>query len=69
MKELENLKEHLDRMEQEVIQMRKIVISQEKVNKQKTEQAWNELMLASKEISQKWKGLSVLEEVSAQREK
>ena len=68
MKDLKNLKEHLDKMEQEVIEMRKIVISQDAVNKELTEEAWNDLMLASEEISLKWKGLSVLEEIKAQRE-
>ena len=69
MKDLKNLKEHLDKMEQEVIEMRKIVISQDAVNKELSEEAWNDLMLASEEISLKWKGLSVLEEIKAQREK
>ena len=69
MQNLKNLKEHLDKMEHEVIQMRKIVIDKEKVNRIKTEQVWNDLMLASEEISLKWKAPSAVEEIRSQREK
>jgi len=66
---VQSLREHLDRMTQELIQIKKIAIGLEESDKEKTERAWDDLMAASKEISREWKGVSAVEEIRNQREK
>jgi len=66
---VQSLREHLDRMPQELTQIKKIAIGLEESDKEKTERAWDDLMAASKEISREWKGISAVEEIRTQREK
>ena len=66
---VQSLREHLDRMTQELTQLKKIAIGLEESDKEKTERAWADLMVASKEISREWKGGSAVEEIRTQREK
>ena len=66
---VQSLREHLDRMTQELTQIKKIVIGFEERDKEKTDRAWDDLMAASKEISREWKGASAVEEIRTQREK
>ncbi|RCV63183.1 hypothetical protein C5S53_15155 [Methanophagales archaeon] len=56
-------------MTQELTQIKKIAIGLEESDKEKTEGAWDDLMAASKEISQEWEGISAVEEIRTQREK
>ena len=63
---VQSLREHLDRMTQELIQIKKIAIGLEESDKEKTERAWDDLMAASKEISREWKGISAVEEIRTQ---
>ncbi len=69
MSDTQILKEHLDRMTQELEQIKKIVIRLEERDKEKTEEAWVDLMKASKEISRRWEGVSAVNEIKNQREK
>jgi len=69
MSDIQTLREHLDRMTQELNQIKKIVIGLEDRDKEKAERAWNDLMIASKEISRRWKGFSAINEIRNQREK
>ena len=67
--ELGEIKGHLDRVTHELILIKRIFIGLEVKDKQKTERAWDDLMSASKEISQVWKGENAVEEIRDQREK
>ena len=69
MGDLRNMKEHLDRMTQEITAMKKLLIYESAIDKGKAERAWNDLLLAAEEISEKWQGPSALEEIRQQREK
>lgn len=69
MQDLHLLKEHLDRMTQELMEVKKIAIRLETIDQEKAERAWKDLMSASEEISQKWEGPSAVEEIRLQREK
>jgi hypothetical protein len=69
MQDLDLLKEHLDRITQELTEVKKIAIRLKAVDREKTERAWKDLVLASQEISQKWEGASAVEEIGLQREK
>ena len=69
MQDLDLLKEHLDRITQELTEVKKIAIRLKTVDRGKSERAWKDLVLASQEISQKWEGASAVEEIGLQREK
>lgn len=69
MQDLHLLKEHLERMTQELMEVEKIAIRLETIDQEKAERAWKDLMSASEEISQKWEGPSAVEEIRLQREK
>ncbi|HIE17079.1 MAG TPA: hypothetical protein EYP71_02680 [Dehalococcoidia bacterium] len=69
MQDLHLLKEHLDRMTQELMEVKKIAIRLETIDQEKAERAWKDLMSASEEISQKWEDPSAVEEIRLQREK
>jgi hypothetical protein len=55
-KELIEIKGRLNRVTHELIQIKKIFIELNIKDEQKAEQAWNDLMSASKEISKTWRG-------------
>ncbi len=63
-----NLKERLDKLTHEVVQLKSILIYQTKPNKIKVKAAWADLMKASEEVSNLWSGCSALEEIRSQRE-
>jgi len=67
--DMKNIKEHLDSIEQEVVQLRKVAIYNRAIDNDKTQKAWTELMALSGEISERWKGHSAVDEVRSQREK
>ena len=69
MSNLEIVKERLDRITEELTQIKKDLIRLEVIDNEKIEKAWNDLMIASDEISSKWQGPSAVEEVRLQREK
>lgn len=64
-----NIKEQLDRISRELMQLKKMVVYEGVIDKQRTERAWKNLLNASKQISRRWKGLSAFEEIKRQREK
>jgi hypothetical protein len=67
--ELQTLGAHLDIIMQELVQIKRVVIGLGHRDEQKAENAWNELMTASKQISKEWRGPSAVEEIKSQREK
>ncbi|CAD6491145.1 MAG: hypothetical protein FFODKBPE_00082 [Candidatus Argoarchaeum ethanivorans] len=60
---------HLDLMMQELVQIKRLVIGLGYRDEQRAENAWDELMAASKQISKEWKGTSATEEIRSQRDK
>jgi hypothetical protein len=64
-----NIKEQLDRISRELMQLKKMLVYDGVIDKQKTEIAWENLLNASKEISKKWRGPCAVEEIRRQREK
>lgn len=69
MQNLQEIKEHLEHITEELSQIKKITIELITVDKIKAERAWNDLMEVSKQISKEWKGPAALEEIQSQREK
>ncbi len=69
MQDLNILKEHLDRLTDELMEIKKIAIRLDTFNMEKAERAWTDLMSASEDISQKWRGPGAVEEIRLQREK
>lgn len=65
----DDLRAHLDHITEEVTEVKRAIIVLNIRNKEKTESAWRDLMLASEEISKLWKGPSAVEEIRGQRDK
>jgi 5-bromo-4-chloroindolyl phosphate hydrolysis protein len=63
------IKEHLDSIEREVVQLRKLTIQRKAIDSDNNQKVWTELMALSGEISERWRGPSAVEEVRSQREK
>jgi uncharacterized protein YukE len=59
----------LNHITHEISEIKKIVVKTKSLDKQKTENAWDDLISASDEVSRLWKGKSTVEEISDQREK
>ena len=59
----------LDHITHEISEIKKIIVETKLVDRQRTENAWNDLMSASEEVSKLWKGKSAVEEIKDQREK
>ncbi len=69
MQSMETLRDKIEHIEQDLVSVRKIIITMNVRNEQKTEAAWKDLIDASKNISKFWNGTSVVEEIRRQREK
>jgi hypothetical protein len=67
--DMKYIKEHLDSIEREVVQLRKMTIYRRTVDVDKNQKTWNELMALSDEISEQWEGPSAVDEIKSQREK
>ncbi len=65
----EKLQQQVTRLEREILQLRKLLISHGLHDRKKAERAWQKLLAASEEISQRWSGPSAVEEIRHQREK
>jgi hypothetical protein len=66
---IEHIEEHLNSIEQEIIEMRKAKIYNKVINKDKNQKAWDEFITLSDEISEQWDGVSAVEEIRLQRRK
>lgn len=62
------IKDHINHVSHELEEIKKLIIGLES-NINKSNQAWDDLMLASEEISSKWIDVSAVEEIKSQREK
>ncbi len=69
MQNLEALREKVNHMEQDLVSVKKIIITMNVRNEQRTEAAWKDFLDASKIISKSWNGTSAVEEIRKQREK
>ena len=68
MNDIRALKKHLDFMFHEIIEIKKLIIGMES-DKQKSIRAWDDLMKASDQISEKWTEIPAVDEIKSQREK
>lgn len=62
------IKDYINHVSHELEEIKKLIIGLES-NINKSNQAWDDLMLASEEISSKWIDVSAVEEIKSQREK
>jgi hypothetical protein len=63
------LKEKLDKLTHEIIALKSLLIYRTQSGSDKNILAWQDLMDAREEISEKWSGPSVVQEIRAQRER
>ena len=68
MNNIRAIKKHLDIMFHEIIEIKKLIIGMES-DKQQSSRAWDDLMKASDQISEKWTEIPVVDEIKSQREK
>lgn len=66
MQEIDTLLVHIT---DELSQIRKMTILHITPDKIKSEKAWKDLMIVSRQISKDWNGISALDEIQSQREK
>jgi hypothetical protein len=59
--------EHLDRLTHEISQIKSILVYQAQPDEAKSNEAWDDLMKASNEISDLWSRSSALEKIRYQR--
>lgn len=64
-----NIKGRIERIYREITELKKILILESVIDKEKNEVAWRNLLTLSKEISARWEGFSAVEEIRNQREK
>jgi len=55
-------------MSHEIVEIKKLIVGLES-DKQKSNRAWDDLMSASDQISEKWTEVSAADEIRSQREK
>ena len=64
-----DIKNRIERISKEITELRKRLILEGVIDKEKSEVAWRNLLILSKEISARWEGFSAVEEIRNQREK
>jgi len=64
-----DIKSRIERIYREITELKKILILESVIDKEKNEVAWRNLLTLSKEISARWEGFSTVEEIRNQREK
>jgi len=65
--EYETLLEKMGRLAEEMEDIRQTLLRSRPGDRKRSEEAWSNLMRLSKQISAKWQGPSVVEEIRAQR--
>jgi hypothetical protein len=69
MLDLDQIRRHLDRIYSELAELRRYLILHSQTAVTGNDQAWQDLVEASREVSALWTGPSAAEEIRAQREK
>lgn len=69
MEDIKAIKAHLDHMSQEINELKKILMKVDIRDREVRERAWKDMLEASKEVTELWRGESAEEEIRAQREK
>lgn len=67
--EYKTLLKKMDHLTEEMEDIRQMLLKSRPQDEEQSEEAWGNLMSLSKEISAKWQGPSVVEEIRAQRNK
>jgi predicted nucleic acid-binding Zn-ribbon protein len=69
MKKIAEIDVKINHIMHEIIELKKALIPLKFNDKEKNNQAWNDLMAASDKITELWQGKSAVEEIRDQREK
>ena len=67
--ETRHMKDNIDHAMHGLVKLKKEIILLGVHRKEKSDKAWNELMVLSEKITKLWKGPGVVEEIREQREK
>ncbi len=69
MKKIAEIDSKINHIMHEIIELKKAIIPLKIKDKEKTNQAWADLMAATEGITKLWKGKSAVEEIREQRKK
>ncbi|MGR3309748.1 MAG: hypothetical protein ACUZ77_03140 [Candidatus Brocadiales bacterium] len=69
MKEIAEINGKINHIIHEIIELKKTMIPLRIEDKEKTNQAWTDLMAATEDITNLWGGKSAVEEIQDQRDK
>lgn len=68
MDQLQDIEQRLDRMYAELGELRRLLIQSVGPRKTRNEDAWQQFLAASEQVSELWTGPDAVEEIRAQRE-
>ena len=68
MNDIRAIKKYLDFISHEIVEIKKLIIGMES-HGEKSSRAWDDLMKASDQISEKWTEIPAVDEIKSQREK
>ena len=66
---IQEIRENIDHAMHDLIKLKKEIILLGIPKKEKSERAWNKLMVLSEKVTKLWKGPGAVEEIRLQREK
>ena len=69
MEKISSIKNRIDMLEEDISEVKKVLITMRPISLKKNKRAWKELVKASKEISKRWKGKDAVSEIREQRSK
>ena len=69
MKDISRIEHRLDELSEEIVKIKKVLITLHPIDKKKSQKAWKDLQIASKDVSKKWKGKEAVGEIREQRTK
>ena len=69
MKDISRIEHRIDELSEEIVKIKKVLITLHPIDKKQSQKAWKNLQMSSKEVSKKWKGKGAVEEIREQRTK
>jgi len=69
MEKISRIRDKVDMLEEEIGEVKKVLIAMHPASSKQNRKSWKELVKASKEISKRWKGKSAVGEIREQRTK
>lgn len=69
MEALREIRTYLDHITENIEEVKKRLISMERMDRKRSEDAWKDLMELSRTVTREWKGQDAVDEIRDQRER